>query len=122
MGMTVTEMVRKTLTAGGYDGLVNDECGCTLSDFAPCSFGVSANCMAAFVAPSQGLDYEMYENRQDAVDASVRFVESGPESPVDEHLIKALRDPSTERAVRVGLCKDDQMSEFLARTKEPIDG
>ncbi len=46
--MTVGEIVAKYLKANGYDGLRNDDCGCSLEDFAPCMEGVMSNCEAAY--------------------------------------------------------------------------
>lgn len=34
--MTIEEIIKTWLKANGYDGLVNDECGCSLDEFCPC--------------------------------------------------------------------------------------
>jgi len=46
---TVLEMVRDTIVGGGYDGLFNVdlECGCVLSDLAPCG-EMPPDCQAGY--------------------------------------------------------------------------
>ena len=46
---TVIEIVKAGLTSGGFDGLVAEggECGCELSDLAPCG-GDFSSCIAGF--------------------------------------------------------------------------
>ncbi len=58
--MTVLEIVRKYLEENGYDGLCNPEleCGCGLSDLAPCG-ELGLDCVPAHAAESpDDLDYD----------------------------------------------------------------
>jgi hypothetical protein len=54
--MNTYEIVKKYLLDSGFDGLVNDECGCSLSDFAPCGDGPYNDCCAAIrlIKPEDG--------------------------------------------------------------------
>lgn len=45
--MTTIEIVKKWLAENGYDGLCNEDCGCSLADLAPCG-EMGNSCMAAF--------------------------------------------------------------------------
>ena len=42
--ITVLEIVREYLEKHGYDGLCNEECGCTLEDLEPCGEMMSDCC------------------------------------------------------------------------------
>ncbi len=44
--MTVLEIVRAYLVEHGYDGLAGDDCGCLLSDLAPCGGNMNESCTA----------------------------------------------------------------------------
>ena len=53
--MSVLDIVKEYLKANGYDGLVTDECGCQLSDLAPCCIGESfINCEPGYKTPCLG--------------------------------------------------------------------
>jgi hypothetical protein len=45
--MTVTEIIKEWLSANGYDGLCNDDCGCLTDDLNPCC-EYTGNCEAAY--------------------------------------------------------------------------
>jgi hypothetical protein len=36
--MKIKEIIKKYLEENGYDGLYNDECGCSKDDLFPCDF------------------------------------------------------------------------------------
>ena len=44
---TVFQIVQAWLNENGYTGLFQDECGCTLEDFAPCG-EISQECEAGY--------------------------------------------------------------------------
>lgn len=46
-GMNVKTMVKNYIRQQGMDGLCNDECGCSLDDFAPCGDGPFPECEMA---------------------------------------------------------------------------
>lgn len=45
--MNVITMVEESLKEKGFGGLFNDECGCELSDLAPCE-GMRNDCIAGY--------------------------------------------------------------------------
>lgn len=45
--LSVQEIVIAYLKQNGYDGLYNDDCGCTLDDFMPCG-EVGPDCSAGY--------------------------------------------------------------------------
>ena len=47
MGVKVVDMVKSHLESNGYDGLYSDECGCELSDLAPCG-EIQGDCRAGY--------------------------------------------------------------------------
>jgi len=49
--MTVHEIVKEYLETNGFDGLCNDECGCSKNDLFPCD-DACLGCIAAYAAPS----------------------------------------------------------------------
>lgn len=73
--MKVIEIVREHLVAGGYDGLVfgSGDCGCELSDLAPCNESMS-ECEPAYRGADRGspVDWAMYANKDDAQQSLVR--------------------------------------------------
>jgi len=46
--MDVLDIVKQWLKSHGYDGLYNDECGCTLKEFAPCG-EICGDCRAGYI-------------------------------------------------------------------------
>ncbi len=47
MNVKVVDMVKMHLKANGFDGLYSDECGCELSDLAPCG-EIQGDCRAGY--------------------------------------------------------------------------
>lgn len=45
--MTIEEIVKKYLMENGYDGLVDDECGCCIDDLMPCD-SETKNCRPGY--------------------------------------------------------------------------
>lgn len=59
--MTIKQIVSDWLKANGYDGLCDDECGCTLEDFMPCD-EPRQSCEPAYKqneTPAQSYDFMM---------------------------------------------------------------
>lgn len=54
MAVTVHDITKQYLEDNGYDGLRNEECGCELSDLAPCYDGVQGDCGAGYKVPCPG--------------------------------------------------------------------
>ena len=48
--MDVIDILKLWLTANGYDGLYNDECGCSIKELAPCS-GIGHDCSPGYLHP-----------------------------------------------------------------------
>jgi len=49
----VEGIVKQWLRDNGYDGLYNDDCGCTLDDFAPCG-EICGDCVAGYITSGAG--------------------------------------------------------------------
>ena len=45
--LTAREIVREYLNAHGYDGLYDDDCGCTKDDLAPCG-EICTDCLPGY--------------------------------------------------------------------------
>ena len=59
--ITGKEIAAKWLKENGYDGLCNDECGCSVDDLAPCGDSTD-DCMAAYMTHvfEGDDDYDLY--------------------------------------------------------------
>lgn len=54
-GITVLDIVEQWLREHGYDGLYNEDCGCTVDDLAPCCTD-TLHCRAGYKIPCPGPD------------------------------------------------------------------
>jgi hypothetical protein len=52
--MKLTDIVRVWIAEHGYDGLCNEDCGCTLDDFMPCDGWGLQFCIPAYRHPGNG--------------------------------------------------------------------
>lgn len=85
----VIEMIAEWLLDHGFDGLANGEveCGCSVTDLAPCSDGPTPECMAAraVVDTSGEFDVLFYE-------AELIGTKRTPDSPTDHDRMQWIED------------------------------
>jgi len=84
----VKEIVNEWLIDEGFDGLCNDECGCSINDLAPCYDGPFYDCIAAMdMGPKNGFDryFEPAQQKDSCHAAKIKRL-------VDKELESALAD------------------------------
>ena len=55
--MTISDIVLEYLKSNGYDGLMKEDCGCTINDYMPCGGEYIDDCETAYaVDVPEGID------------------------------------------------------------------